>query len=321
MQQRVKRRCATAIAIGLAAGLFTYAHLVLVDRASLGYDFTWPWRAARALLAHRDPYATIIPTGQFPFDNYFKYPLPAALLAVPLAGMSAAAAAATFGGVSAALLAWGLTTDGWHRLWILASAPFAITLESGQWSTLLMAGTLLAPISWVAVCKPTAGLAVFAYRPNWWAVLGSAILLIASFLVLPSWVAGWIASVRADQTHKYVSLITLMGGPLLALALLRWRRREARYLVVLAVVPQILTFYTAFLPMLVAESKRESQVMAVLGSLAWLGWSWQLGNGPEDRYAPVLAGYWILALLFVPALIMILRRPNAAAPRGMTGIR
>jgi hypothetical protein len=314
MQRRVKQRCATAIAVGLAAGLFTYAHLVLVDRASLGYDFTWPWRAARVLLGHRDPYTTIVPTGQFPFDNYFKYPLPAAILAVPLAGMSAAAAAATFGGVSAALLAWGLTTDGWHRLWILASAPFAITLESGQWSTLLMAGTLLAPISWVAVCKPTVGLAVFAYRPNWWAVLGSTILLIASFLVLPSWVAGWIQSVRADPTHKYVSVVTLTGGPLVLLALLRWRQPEARYLVVLALVPQILTFYTAFLPMLVAQTKRESQAMAALGSLAWLCWTWQVGSGSEERFAPVLAGYWILSLLFVPALILVLRRRNGATP-------
>lgn len=299
-----------ALAIGVAAGMFAYAHLVLIDPVSLGYDFTWPWRAARALIAHRDPYAVIVPTGQFPFDNYFKYPLPAAILALPLAWMSAAAAAATFGGISAALLAWGLTRDGWHRLWILASAPFAITMESGQWSTLLMAGALLAPLSWVAVCKPTVGVAVFAYRPNWWAVLGSAILLVASFVLLPSWVVGWVSSVRADPTHAYVSLGTLIGGPVLLLALLRWRRPEARYLVGLALVPQILTFYTAFLPMLVAETKRESQAMAMLGWLTWLCWTWQVGNGPEGRFAPVFAGYWILALLCVPALVMVLRRPN-----------
>src|SRR5512146_3009115 len=301
MTKRTRQRLMVAAAIGLAAGLFAYAHLVLVDRPSLGYDFTFPWRAARALLARRDPYATIIPTGPFPFDNYFKYPLPAAILALPLAWMSGAVAAATFGGISAALLAWGLTRDGWHRLWILVSAPFAITLESGQWSPLLMAGALVAPLSWVAVCKPTVGLAVFAYRPNWWAVLGSLILVVASFVILPSWLAGWTSSVRADPTHKYISLVSVMGGPLLLLALLRWRRAEARYLVALAIVPQILTFYTAFLPMMVAETKRESQAMAILGSTAWLCWTWQLGNGSEDRYAPVLAGYWILALLCLPA--------------------
>lgn len=312
MTRRAQQRCVVAAAIGLAAGIFTYLHLALVDPISFGYDFTFPWRAARALLAHRDPYTTIVPVGQFPFDNYFKYPLPAAILALPVAWMSGAAAAAVFGGASAALLAWGLTKDGWHRLWILVSAPFAITLESGQWSTLLMAGALVAPISWVAVCKPTVGLAVFAYRPNWWAVLGSMILLLASFVILPSWLGGWMSSVRADPAHKYITLVSVTGGPLVLLALLRWRRPEARYLLALAIVPQILTFYTAFLPMLVAETKRESQTMAILGSAAWLGWTWQLGNGSEEKYAPVLAGYWILGLLCVPALIMIMRRPNVA---------
>lgn len=311
ISKRTRQRCAVAIAIGLAAGLYTYAHLVLVDPVSFGYDFTWPWRAARALIAHRDPYATIIPTGQFPFDNYFKYPLPAAIVALPVAWMSAPAAAAVFGGVSAGLLAWGLTKDTWHRLWILASPPFAITLESGQWSTLLMAGALIAPLSWVAVCKPTAGLAVFVHRPNWWAVVGSVLLLVASFAVLPSWPIGWVSSIRADPTHKYLSLVSLTGGPVLLLALFRWRRPEARYLLALGAVPQILTFYTAFFPMLIAETKRESQAMAVLGALAWLCWTRQVGTGTEERYAPVLAGYWILGLLFVPALLIVLRRSNA----------
>lgn len=312
MPIRTYQRCAAALAIGVAAGLFAYAHLVLVDPAVLGYDFTFPWRAARALIGHQDPYAAIAPSGQFPFDNYFKYPLPAAILAVPFAWMSAAAAAATFGGVSAALLAWGLTRDGWHRLWILASAPFAITMESGQWSTVLMAGALLPALSWISVCKPTVGLAVFAYRPNRWAILGSAILLVVSFAILPSWVSGWVSSVRADPTHSYVSLVTLIGGPIVLVALLRWRRPDARYLVALALVPQILTFYTAFLPMLVAETKRESQVMALLGWVTWLCWTWQVGDGPEARFRPIYAGYWILALLFVPAVFIILRRPNSA---------
>jgi hypothetical protein len=61
--------------------------------------------------------------------------------------------------------------------------------------------------------------------------------------------------------------------------------------------------------------------MAMLGSLAWLGWIWQLGNGSEERFAPVLAGYWILGLLFMPALMMIMRRPNAAEPRAATGVQ
>jgi hypothetical protein len=73
--------------------------------------------------------------------------------------------------------------------------------------------------------------------------------------------------------------------------------------------------------MLVAETKRESQTMAMLGSFAWLCWTWQVGAGTEERFAPVLAGYWILGLLFVPALIMILRRPNTSVRQVVSSLQ
>jgi hypothetical protein len=67
--------------------------------------------------------------------------------------------------------------------------------------------------------------------------------------------------------------------------------------------------------MLVADTKREAQAMAMLGWLVWVCWTLQVGDSPIVRHAPIYAGYWILALLFIPAVIMILRRANTAPIR------
>ena len=115
-------------------------------------DFTYPWRAARALLAGLDPYVAIQPTGPYPYESRFPYPLPAALVAVPLAWLQAAVAGAVFFGLSAAALTWALLADrgggGLGRLWMLASAPFGMALALGQWSPLLVAGALLPACAW-----------------------------------------------------------------------------------------------------------------------------------------------------------------------------
>jgi len=312
VQDRPSRRARIAVAagIGILATVAAHAHLTLFENV-LGFDFTWPWRAARILLTGSNPYQVIRPAGVFPFDAYFKYPLPAALVALPFARLSGAGAAAAFGGISAGLLTYGLTEQSWGRLFILMSPPFVDVLFSGQWSTLLMAGALVPAVSWVAVCKPTVGLAVFAYRPNRWALLGGAILLAVSFVVLPSWLSDWLDILRRDDLARwYMAPVALIGGPVLLLALLRWRRPEARYLLLISVTPHVLWFYTAFLVMLIAQTRREAQIMSLLSVAAWFGCSWWLAGRTFNAVGASFAGYWLLGFMFVPALVMVLHRPN-----------
>jgi hypothetical protein len=279
----------------------------------LGFDFTWPWRASRALIAGQDPYSVIRPTGPFPFDGYFLYPLPAAIVTVPFAWMSAAGAAATFSGIGATLLTFGLSSGGLGRLPILLSPPFAITVMSGQWSAILMAAALIPELSWLSVCKPTVGGAAFAYRPNWCAVIGSTVLIGASFMLVPNWVGEWLNGVRNNPMHRYIAPVALIGGPFLLLSGLRWRTPEGRWLFVLALAPQVLTLYTALPPLLVARTRREALALSLSSTVAWVGWQWQQGMHPADWGAPIYAGYWLLMLVFVPALIVVLRRPNIGA--------
>jgi hypothetical protein len=112
------------------------------------------------------------------------------------------------------------------------------------------------------------------------------------------------------MSRWYMAPVALLGGPVLLLALLRWRRPEARYLLMIAVTPHILGFYTGLLPMLVAETKREAQIMAFTSVAALVGSTIQLGDRSFSELAPVHAGYWLLVFLFLPALMMILSRPN-----------
>jgi hypothetical protein len=302
----VQVRAIVAILIGATTGLLTFIHLrYVVDVA--GYDFTWPWRAARALILGQNPYTVIQPTGPYPLDAAFRYPLPAAFFALPVARCRPDVAAAIFSAVSAALLAFGLTARDWGRLYILASPAFAYNAFSGQWSAMMMAGALLPTLSWVAVCKPTAGLAVFAYRPNRWAVSGGVALVLISFFLVPSWLTDWLRDLRADNNigETYPIPVLLIGGQFLFLAALRWRRADARYLLALAVTPHAMTFYTGLLPMLVAETKREALVFALGSAATFVG---------KELTRPTESGmhlhYWLLLFAYLPALVMVLRRPN-----------
>jgi hypothetical protein len=305
-------RVVAAIAIGLAGATLTYAQMRSQPVNVYGYDFTWPWRGARSLLHGENPYVVIRPSGPFPFDAPFKYPLPAALVALPLAWMPAAAAAAVFGGVSLALLAFGLAAKSWGRLYLLVSPALLLTLFYGQWSSLMMAAALLPGISWVAVCKPTVGLGVFAYRPNRWAVIGGAVLMLASFALVPTWLGDWLGALKTDQLGRtYMVPAALWGGPLLLAVLLRWRRPEARYLAALAVMPQVMTFYSGFLFTLAAESKNEARFMAVSTLIAFVGFDATFTQANPGAAMPVLAGYWMLVFMMAPAVAMVLRRPNA----------
>ena len=301
-------RALAALGIGLLVALWSHHHLV-VSR-SLGEDFTWPWRAARALLSGLDPYAVIRPVGPFPFDAYFKYPLPAALVAIPFASLPAEAAGALFIGLSVALLAWALTRESWERLPILLSGCVASAVKSAQWSPLLAAALLLSP--WavgLGVLKPNLGVPMFLARPSWRAVAAGAGLLALSLVVQPTWPVEWLRVLRTGLEAHYMSPAAggpglLALGPLLLLGLLRWRRPEARLLVALACVPQVPTFYDQLFLLLIPRTFRESATTALLSAVAYM----YLFSRPSLTHERTAT--WILLTVYGPALLLVLRRPN-----------
>jgi hypothetical protein len=310
------QRILIAVVIGVVAGLVSPNQISDTNRARgvwrWGQDFTYPWRAAQALRVGVNPYEAILPVpgSKFPFTNVLAYPLTAVLVVVPFANVHADVGAAIFEGLGFAFAAYGLLALATWRLLLLVSAPAAWALSNGQWAPLLIGATLLPWFGGFLACKPTIGAALFLWRPDRRAFLGGIILVAVCFVVQPSWLADWIEVSRHNpDVPRYVPPIRMVGGPILALALLRWRRPEARLLLSLACVPQNVFFSDQLTLLLIPQSAVELTVSVV--------WTHALERLTVLAHAPngalVVTKVWapyILWGLYVPALLLVLRRRN-----------
>jgi len=101
-----------------------------------------------------------------------------------------------------------------------------------------------------------------------------------------------------------------MGGPLLLVALLRWRRPDARLLLVLACVPQSFLFYDQLPLWLIPRTRLQSATLSLLSLVGLLLANQSLPANATT--AQVSQNYWpmILATCYLPALAMIMREPN-----------
>jgi hypothetical protein len=296
-------RLLAAVAISAAGGAATWWFLAL--RFS---DFEYFHVAARLVLAGVSPYDP----ARWPLSNPYPYPLPAALVLVPLAPLSMRVAGGIFIAVSTLLLALGLTRDRREGLWPLlafATPAYAMAVRLGQWTPLLVAATLWPLLAPVASLKPSLGVPVFVAAPSraarWWAVAGGALLALVAMGVQPTWPREWLGVVTRDAHH--VSPVGLPGGALLLTAALRWRRPEARLLLALACVPQIFMFADQLLLVRVPRTPRERIAQA---ALMWAGLALLVAAlGPHER--PLVTGRsYVLFFAYLPALVMVLRRPN-----------
>jgi hypothetical protein len=298
---------AALIALVSAAYVFFYA------RANPGFvsDFDQVWAGARALWRGENPYLVVGPRGQFHWHWPLYYPMPALVLTAPLGLMPVVAARMVFAGISAALLAVAVTHNGFARWPVFLSIPFMVNVELVQWSNLLTACALLPALAGIAAAKPNLGLglAAFANRSRTLAamLIGAAALLVVSFAVLPSWLDFWIQNARAAP---HVSPLVLRpGGPLLLVALARWRRPEARLLAALACTPLTPTFYDPVLLYLVTRTFREA---LGLTTATYVMFFVVVFSGPIKTAAQwgdivSLASIWVV---YLPCVVMVLRRPN-----------
>ncbi|MGH7709703.1 MAG: hypothetical protein ACREOG_00370 [Gemmatimonadaceae bacterium] len=299
-----RARLALSAAIGVAAGLIAYG---LHQRSGFWPDYVFPWQAARLLLEGRDPYQALPGGLAEPFESPLLYPLPTVLAAVPFAWLSLPVASAITMGLSSALLTWVLVGIELDLLWILASAPFVMAINFGQWSPLITVALLTPALGFLTALKPNIGLAVLVARPALGAWVGAAIVGALSMLVLPAWPIEWLRAIRTLPGHPSPILSGDGAGLLLAAAALKWRTREGRLLLVLACVPQLLFFADQLPLMLVARTKRERRFLVGTSLLAFLGWFVSLS--PGEWYVPAAAPF-VLWLVYIPALVIVLLRPN-----------
>jgi hypothetical protein len=278
----------------------------------LAKDFSYPWRAARALLNGQNPYEVMQAVGAYPFNAGFFYPLPAALVATPLAPLRPELAGAVFVGLSAAVLAWAVLRDCPYRLPLFLSAPFVQAAILGQWSPIMMAAALMPTLQFLGAAKPTVGLVAWLYRPSWRGIVGGGLLAAAAFLVLPGWLGDWRAVM--PSTSKYRGPATTLLGAFLLLGLLRWRRREGRLFVTLALVPQLPVFYDALMLWLIPSTVWRSLALTLASWIGYLAWYPHHTSSAQNE----IAFPWLVFTIYLPALILLLMLPEREAP-GATG--
>lgn len=307
------RRLGLGLFIGVLCAGLAYVNFTWRDR--LAGDFTVTWRAARLLLANQNPYEQINPGGSYPWHDHFLYPLPAALIALPVAISPPILAGAIFFGASCGLLAFALLRQCPWRLPLFLSSPFLVAAAVGQWSPLLVAAAISPSLQALLLTKPTLGLSIFAYRFSWKIALEIIIILLCSLLILPSWLSDWISEIQhAPRLTSYhiPALVFPPLGLILVAALFFWRQPEGRLLFILSIVPQTIWFYDQLLLWLIPRNGKESWLLT---GLSWLAYGlWRLGRLFLPPEHPLyLPDVYILTLCFIPALGLLLRARVAGA--------
>ena len=280
------------------AGVLAYAFLA---RPEGGGDFFFVWKSVRTLLAGHNPYH-IAPLGpENPAGDPLQYPLPALLIVAPFAWLPLPLAGALFLGTSSALLAFGVLLEGYSRLPIFMGAPFLMAVSLGQWSPLITAAALQANLGFAFAAKPNLGVPAWLYRPNRRAIVSALLIVLISFVVLPSWPIDWYHNV-STRPEKFFPLRTV-AGPVLLLAAIRWRRPESRLFLAMVCVPQALFFYDQLILGLIPRTFRQSLIFALASFALLLTWFYRLG--PGDYYVQKAIPY-ATALYFVALAILLL---------------
>jgi hypothetical protein len=295
LKGRRYQRLLLTFGLGVLAALYVLFHRWANPGTSS--DLMQVWIAARAWLHGDNPYTAVRAWQQWPYP--LLYPFPAVLILTPLTVLPAAVADSMFIGASTSLLAWAITREQVlsPNLVVFVSAPFLYAIALVQWSPLLTGAALTPLLGFLLVCKPTIGLALFCAFPRWKTGIGSGLLLALSVSVWPHWINEWRSAIA--EAPNAIAPVTLWGGPLMLLVLIRWRRPESRLLAALACIPHTTLAYEAVPLFLVPRTWAET----------WIVW----GGTYESQLAWVRAsGYWLMLCAYLPCVALVLRRPNVA---------
>lgn len=303
------RRLVLALAVTVVTGFLAWHAQASVFA---GTDFPQAWHAARGWLAGGNPYVVVGPQGSFKWPFPLLYPFTAVLLVSPFTALPLRLACAAFVAVGSGALAWHLVderarpTAAW---WVFVSACFAYVIRTAQWSPLVTAAALSTHAGWMLAAKPSLGLALWAAYPRLRTLLLGAAFVAASVVLLPSWPRQWIATLPSAYHMTAPVTYVTAGGPLILLALLRWRRPEARLIVALGCIPHTTMLYEAVPLFLVAVRWWEGLALCVL---SWVCMYHHLVPDYLDRMH--LMAWRMTLLLYLPCVAMVLRRPNVWPP-------
>jgi hypothetical protein len=267
------------------------------------------------MIAAQNAYELVGPGLQFDWPWPLVYPATAFAAAMPLAVLPQVHASIIFVFISFVFLGYSVTAEGWHRLPMFASMPLITSAAAGQWSPILTAAIGLPWLAFLFAAKPTDGLAILTLGKRGtlkYALAGALFLGAVSLALFPRWPLVWLQQLPYGKVQMAPPLFRA-GGFLILLSLLKWRRPEARFLIVLSFMPAVGAWYTAVPLFLIPKTLKESMTLAMTSSLGWLA-QYEFVHASSENELNAKVGTLIVMTCFLPCVAMILRRPNHPPP-------
>ena len=298
------RLVALVIALAFVAGSRFLFSIWMPDRPG-AFDFLYD--AAARLLQGENPYP--------PAAQWFPYPLPAVLLAVPFTAIPRELARLIFD----VLVGWAFVYALWrHRgtyaLLAVVSGAYLFALTNGQATPLMVAATLVPALGFLLAVRPNTSAALWIAWPSLRALLAASLFVALSFAVLPTWPWDWWMAVPLDHTPLLPPILRPFGFVLL-LAAVRWRAPEGRLILAIAFIPQTTLPYE-LVPLALIPANRFEMAIYVVGS--WVAVVAAGGLHLNGSMAEWTATGWPVTLcaVYLPMMYLVLRRPGGkSAPR------
>lgn len=174
-----------------------------------------------------------------------------------------------------------------------------------QWSPLIAAGAFFPLLLPAVLAKPQVGLPIFLTRLSVKGAVACAVLLIASLIALPRWPVLWL---HQTGNYQHFFAIVTLPGPLILLALLRYRHRDAWLLLLTSLMPQR-WFFDSFILWLIPKSRRE--IIATV-FFSWCAGLWRWYHPPHSF---VEVARLVVIFTYLPMLGIVLMRDRAPDAR------
>jgi hypothetical protein len=259
-------------------------------RYSLGLAHEW--------LDGNDPY---LPYKLNIDPNAVPYPFTAVLITMPIVWLPDKIAAGIFVSVGAGILSWLILANkkNW-QLMMFASWPLINSIIFYQWAPYIVSMYFTPNLLPFLFTKPQIALPfVLTQKPSRIGILMAILLVAFSIALYPLWPFDWIKTL-----HNYIGvppLFVLPLGPLLLLALIRFREKRSWLLVLMALMPQRMV-YDQLGVLLVAKSRKQ---MLFLVICSWISLPALIYFGGWD-YMPWGWKNWVLIESYIPGLIVVL---------------
>ncbi len=284
---------ALALTLAFVLGCRVLLYVWMPDQRS---DFDSLYQAAARLVRGENPYP--------PATQWFPYPLPAVLLAVPFTGIPLGLARP----ILDVLMGWAFVYGLWkyrgpYALLAALSGAYLFAMRSGQTTPLMVAASLIPALGFLLAVRPNTSAPLWIARPSLVTLLGAGVFLGLSLMVLPSWPWDWWLALPADNSGLIPPVLRPLGLVLL-LAGLRWRTPEGRLLLAIAFMPQTTLPYELVSLALIPANRFEMGVFVV--------GSWIAVTAAELHFGPGPAAGWLVTLGagYLPMLYLVLRRPS-----------